>query len=81
MFITFAIGKLHVGLAWDIRVILFSKKIPPKISWKWTRLWFWSRSNGVRTIHQCPAQLTICLTLVPFDRMQQVMTSLTWAES
>jgi hypothetical protein len=27
-----AIGELHVGLAWDIRFIFFSKKIPPKIS-------------------------------------------------
>jgi hypothetical protein len=27
-----AIGELHVGLAWDIRVIHFSKKIPPNIS-------------------------------------------------
>jgi hypothetical protein len=27
-----AIGELHVGLAWDIRVILFSKKTFPNIS-------------------------------------------------
>jgi hypothetical protein len=27
-----AIGELHVGVAWDIRVILFSKKILPNIS-------------------------------------------------
>jgi hypothetical protein len=26
------IGELHMGLAWDIRVILFSKKAFPKIS-------------------------------------------------
>jgi hypothetical protein len=25
-----AIGELHVGLAWDIRVILFCKQIAPK---------------------------------------------------
>jgi hypothetical protein len=27
-----AIGELHVGLAWDIRVIHFCKQIDPKIS-------------------------------------------------
>jgi hypothetical protein len=27
-----AIGELHMGLAWDIPVILFSKKIAPNIS-------------------------------------------------
>jgi hypothetical protein len=27
-----AIGELHVGRAWDIRVILFCKQIPPNIS-------------------------------------------------
>jgi hypothetical protein len=27
-----AIGELHVGLAWDIRVILFSNKTSPDIS-------------------------------------------------
>jgi hypothetical protein len=27
-----AIGELHVGLAWDIRVIRFCKQIDPKIS-------------------------------------------------
>jgi hypothetical protein len=27
-----AIGELHMGLAWDIRVIHFSKKIDPNIS-------------------------------------------------
>jgi hypothetical protein len=74
-----AIGELHVGLAWEIRVILFSKKISPNISEKWTGLWF--RQNRARTTNQSPAQLTICRTLVPFDGMQQVMISLTWAES
>jgi hypothetical protein len=27
-----AIGELHVGLAWDIRVIPFCKQIDPNIS-------------------------------------------------
>jgi hypothetical protein len=32
VFISIAIGELHVGLAWDIRVIHFSKQTFPKIS-------------------------------------------------
>jgi hypothetical protein len=32
VFITITIGELHVGLAWDIRVIRFSKKIDLDIS-------------------------------------------------
>jgi hypothetical protein len=30
--VSIAIGELHVGLDWDIRVILFPKNIAPKIS-------------------------------------------------
>jgi hypothetical protein len=32
VFIAIAIGELHVGRAWDIRVIPFRKKIDPNIS-------------------------------------------------
>jgi hypothetical protein len=32
VFIIITIGELHVGLAWDIRVIPLFKKIPPNIS-------------------------------------------------
>jgi hypothetical protein len=71
-----AIGELHVGLARDIRVIYFCKTIDPNISWKWTGLW--ARQSRARTNNQSPAQLTIGLTLVPFDGMQQVMIGLTW---
>jgi hypothetical protein len=30
--VSIAIGKLHVGMAWDIRVIPFCEQIDPKIS-------------------------------------------------
>jgi hypothetical protein len=32
VFISIAIAELHMGLAWDIRVIHFCKKIRPNIS-------------------------------------------------
>jgi hypothetical protein len=40
-----------------------------------------NKTEQGQIIHQSPAQLIICVTLVSFDVMQQVMISLTSAES